>query len=133
MGPVRIKYYGILWLTRSTYLLLQSIALFLCVVLMAVGFLAMLLTGAAWPHLPAPGDEADFLKQFLVLLFWAGLLGLLAESAEMYVMLRKFARAEAEQQARLAVLDGGEPAPLAPPSTALQLPPKERPNTNIQP
>jgi hypothetical protein len=133
MEPVRIKYYGLLSLTRPTYVVLQSIALFLCVALAAVGLLAMLLTGTVLPHLPAEGEEADFLTPVLVSMFWIGLLALLAESVETYVMLRRFAHAEAEQQAKLATLDIGEPAPSDRHSTAVQLPPDERPNTNIKP
>jgi hypothetical protein len=127
MGPVRIKYYGMLWLTRPTYLVLQSITLFLCAASMAIGLLAVLLTGTLLPHRP------PVLTDVLILLFWVGLLAFPLESIEMYVMLRKFARAEAEQQARLAILDAGAPPPPAPSSTAVSLPTNEPPNTNIQP
>ena len=133
MERVRIKYYGLFWMTRPTYAVLQSIALFLCVALVAVGLLGVIWAGNVLPHLPAPGDDTDLLRQALVLLFWIGLLVLFAESIETYVVLRKFARAEAEQQARMAALELSESAPLTTPhATGVQPAPHERPNTNIQ-
>jgi len=132
MDPVRIKYYGVMRLTRPTYLVLQSIALFLCAALMVVGLVAILLTGTVLPDLPAQEAGADFLTALLVSLFWIGLLALVAESIETYVMLRKFARAEAEQQAKLLVPNISVSAPSAPSSSAVQLPSDESRNTNIQ-
>jgi hypothetical protein len=133
MGPVRIKYYGVLWLTRTTYVVLQSIALLLCVAMAAVGLAAMLSAGAVFPHVPANADETEWITQGLILLFWVGLLTLLAESIETYVVLRKFARAEAEQRSQLAVLDpGGLAPPTSPHAAGVQPAPHERPNTSIQ-
>jgi hypothetical protein len=129
MGPVRIKYWGLMWLTKPTYLVLQSIALFLCAVLTAIGLWAVLVTDRLLPQVP-PG-----LMDVLIGMFWAvGLIAFPLECVETYVMLRKFARAEAELQAKLAALDDSEPAPFAPSSTALQSPTNvSPPNTNIQP
>jgi hypothetical protein len=132
MERVRIKYYGLFWMTRPTYVVLQSIALFLCVALVVVGLLGVIWARNVLQHLPAPGDDADLLRQALVLLFWIGLLVLLAEGIETYVVLRKFARAEAEQQSKLAALDLGGPAPTTPHATGVQPAPHEQPNTNIQ-
>jgi hypothetical protein len=133
MGPVRIKYYGLFWLTQRTYLKLQFIALLICIALMVIGLAVMWRTGQILPHVPDPRVEDDFFLQGMILLFWAGLLGLIAESIETIMVLRKFARARAEQQIPDAALVPGGSAPPAPSSTAVQPPPDERPNTNIQP
>jgi hypothetical protein len=133
MGPARVKYYGLFWITRPTYIVLQSIALVLCLVLITVGLVGILWTGIVLPHWPTWEDEGELIGAWLALTFWLGLLALIAESFEMYAMLRKFARAEAEQQAKLAIPDASSPAPTAPRTTGIQLPPDEPPNTNIQP
>lgn len=133
MASVRVKYYGLLWITRRTYLTLQFIALLICIASMVVGLSVMLRTGVYFPHWPAMNVEDDRIYQLLLLLFWAGLFALIGESIETIVMLRKFARAEAEQKAKLESLDTGESAPASPSTTAVQLPPNERPNTNIHP
>jgi hypothetical protein len=130
MEPVRVKYYGLFWLRRPTYLILQAIALILCLVMVIVGLLGVLSSGSVVPHLPAKGHDDELIEQGLVVLFWVGLLTLAAEGTETYVMLRKFARAEAEQQARAAPLDPGQAAPT---STAVQCAPDQPSSTNIQP
>jgi hypothetical protein len=127
MEPVRIKYYGLFWLSRQTYVVLQSIVLFLCVAFVAIGFLAVLLTGSLLPHRP------PVLADVLLGMFWIGLVAFPLEAIEMVVMLRKFARAESEHRARLAAFDAGAPAPPVPSSTAVQTASDEQPNTNIQP
>jgi TRAP-type C4-dicarboxylate transport system permease small subunit len=133
MRPVRVKYLGLLPITRRTYLALQFIALLLCIAMMVVGLSVMLRIGVYFPHLPAANVQDDFVYQALLSLFWLGVLILILECLETIVMLRKFARAAAEQKARLAAVETVEPAPAAPSSTAVQSPPSERPNTNIQP
>jgi hypothetical protein len=133
MQPVRVKYYGLFWLRRPTYLVLQTIALIGCLTMMGAGLLGMAWSGSVLPHLPPPGHDDEIITQALVLLFWVGLLALVAEGTETYVMLRKFARAEAEQQAKLAAREAGESAPLAPRSTAVQSPSEKPSNTNLQP
>lgn len=127
MGPVRLKYYGLIWMTRRTYLILQAVALLLCLVLMAVGFLTALVLS----QMPATGTDT-LIARFVASLFWIGLAALLAESLETYLMLRKFARAEAEQQAKLAALDASGLAPPATHSTGVQLP-DDRTAPNTQP
>ena len=130
MEPVRVKYYGLFWLKRPTYLVLQTIGLILCLAMVGVGLLGVLSSGSVVPHLPPPGHDDELITQALVVLFWVGLLTLAAEGTETYVMLRKFARAEAEQQAKSASLDPGQAVPR---STAVQRTPDRPSNTNIQP
>jgi hypothetical protein len=126
MGPVRVKYYGLFWMSRPTYMVLQTIVLLLCVVFILVGLLNVLLTGSLLPHRP------PILADVLLMLFWVGVVAFPLESIEMYVMLRKFARAKNEQQAQLAAFDTGEPAASVPSTTAVQSSPNERPNTDLQ-
>jgi|GEM_PF-6651257 hypothetical protein len=134
MTPVRIKYLGLLPMTRRTYLTLQFIALLGSIALMVVGLSVMLRTGVIFPHLPVMNVEDDLIYQALLSLFWIGLLAFIAESIEAIVVLRKFARAEAEQKIRLEILSTVEPAPSSPNSPAVPLPSNERPNnTTIQP
>jgi hypothetical protein len=130
MAAVRVKYYGLFWISRGTYLTLQFIAFLIAVAMIVVGLSVMLRTGVYVPHVPAMNVEDDLIYQLLITLFWAGLLILIAKGIETIVMLRKFARAEAAQKAQLAEAQTLEPPPpVAPGSTAVQLPP----NTNIQP
>lgn len=138
MQPVRIKVYGLIPMTRKTYLIAQVVVLVITLAMMAVGAAAMLRAGTLLPQLPAEDGEKieliDLLARMLVFLFWAGVLILIGESIETYLVLRRFARADAEQQARLAALDSLESAPSAPTSTAVQSSPNvSPPNTNIQP
>lgn len=133
MAAARVKYYGLFWISRGTYLALQFLVFLICVAMMVVGLSVMLRTGVYVPHLPDFRVEDDLIYQILLLLFWAGLLILIAEGLETIVMLRKFARAEAAQKAQLGEADTVEPAPAAPSSTAVQLPPNQPPSTNLQP
>jgi len=94
MSPVRIKLYGLLSLTRRTYLILQGIVL-----LVGLGILAL----GLWyprPHLPAGGVPTPEQQFYLWLLdslpYVAGLI-LLLEGLETVIVLRQFAGQEAEQ------------------------------------
>ena len=126
MGTVRVKYYGLFRMSRSTYVVIQSIVLVLCILFILVGLFKVLLTGSFLPHRP------PILADVLLVMFWVGLLAFPLESIELFVMLRKFARAEQEQQARLAAFDAGEPAPPVASTAAVQSSPNDRPNTNLQ-
>ena len=132
MAAVRVKYLSLFWISRGTYLALQFIIFLICIAMMVVGLSVMLRTGVYVPHWPAWNVEDDLIYQILLALFWAGLLILILEAIETIVMMRKFARAEAVQKAKLE-LEAVEPAPVAPSSTAVQLPPSQPPNTNLQP
>jgi TRAP-type C4-dicarboxylate transport system permease small subunit len=133
MGPARVKCYGLFWITRRTYLVFQFIGLLICIALIAIGLSVMLRTRVIFPHVPAMNVQDDIIYQTLLSFFWIGVLFLVAGSIETIVMLRKFTRAAAEQKARLANVETVEPVPAPPSSTAVQPPPGERPNTNIQP
>jgi hypothetical protein len=133
MRPVRVKYLGLLWITRRTFLALQFIVLLICIAMMVVGMSVMLRTERYYPHLPDTSVQDDLIYQGLLALFWLGVLILVAEGIETIVVLRKFSRAAAEQRAGLANVETVEPVPVAPSAPAAPLPPSEPPNTNIQP
>jgi len=96
MKPVRVKVYGLIPLTRRTYLVLQCVGLAVVVAAFAVGVCL------ARPA-PPPGGELPPFAAALVLLLdilpWLALLFLLAGLLETWFVLRKFARKEAEQRA----------------------------------
>jgi TRAP-type C4-dicarboxylate transport system permease small subunit len=140
MRPVRVKYLGLLPITRRTYLVLQFIGLLICMAMMVVGLSVMLRMGVYFPHVPAADVQDDFVYQALLSLFWLGLLIVVLKGLETIVMLRKFARAAAERKARLAAIEAIEPVPAPPNSTAVRSHAErgnegtnQRPNTNIQP
>jgi hypothetical protein len=98
MPPVRIKFYGLVWLTRRGYLRATAV---LAVVAVAVCVAVLLWTGLA-PFARPPWARA--LRRYgFVAWFWnwwtLGALAL-AEGLEVLLTLRQFARREAEQRAR---------------------------------
>ncbi|HEY7327205.1 MAG TPA: hypothetical protein VH592_06190 [Gemmataceae bacterium] len=133
MAAARVKYYGLFWISRGTYLAVQFLVFLICVAMMVVGLSVMLRTGVYVPHVPDFKVEDDLVYQALLVLFWAGLLILIVEGLETIVMLRKFARAEAARKAQSGEAETVEPPPASPGSTAVQLPPNLPPNTNPQP
>jgi hypothetical protein len=96
VSPVRVKYYRLLSLTRRQYLVLQVILLTL--------FLILLTVALTLPIPPALREAArtDFKARLIQLLWenflWIGLLVLLLEAVETFIMLQKFACKEAEQK-----------------------------------
>jgi hypothetical protein len=97
-APVRVKVYGLVALTRRTYLLCQTIGLALGLLLMAIGL---------W----APRREvADFFAMFLNVLPAASLVILTAGALETLVVLGQFRKKEAERKASgVASASRGEP------------------------
>jgi len=85
-APVRVKVYGLVSLTRRTYLLCQAIGLTLGLILMAIGI---------WG--PRSG-VSELFTQFLNNLPWLSLVILLAMGFETVVVLRQFRLKEDEQQ-----------------------------------
>ena len=94
MEPVRIKVYGLLPLTRRRYLTMQAVGLVLLLALFVVwlGF-----AGVPADHplrrIPVAAWLLDRLPLILVIV-------LLWEAVETAYVLRRFARAEAEQRTR---------------------------------
>jgi hypothetical protein len=92
MPPVRVKVYGLFRMTRRTYLALQS--LFLVVVATAVA------VGLWWPRKTlTAGNLTQRQKVFLLMLDmlpWVALVFLLLGGLETWLILRRFARKQAE-------------------------------------
>jgi hypothetical protein len=121
----RVKYYGLFWISRSTYLAIQIPVLIIILAVMAFGLLGMIQAGQLFPQVIAPqGPMPDgwLWTQCVVGLFWVGLLTLALEGVETVVMLKKFAREEAVEHARQAASEAepGRMPPVANASERLQ-------------
>src|SRR5438132_8064490 len=110
MHKVRVKVYGLFALTKRTYLVVQCLYLGLVVVAFTLGLCL------PRPR-PARGEElppvAVAVVRLLDLLPWLALLFLLAWAAETWIVLKKFARNEAEQRT-LTPGQPADPSPLLP-------------------
>ena len=96
MQPVRVKYYGLLSLTRQQYLTVQSVLLVLFLILLAAVLALPMPEGLrkAADTDPIARSVRWVWQNFL----WLGLAALALEVIETVLMLRKFARKEAEQR-----------------------------------
>jgi len=112
MPPVRVKVYGLLNLTRRTYLTFQTLGL--------LAALAAIGVGLWWPRpqLPAggPTPRQQLFLWLLDSLPWLAGLVLVIEAVETYLVLHQFARkqAQADQAARLASGESMPNPPLSP-------------------
>jgi hypothetical protein len=126
--PVRVKIYGFLWMTKRTYLAVERVGFAVILFLLAAGAVAMVQEGRwlpDWEPGPQGVTRAWIIRQLLIGFFWLALLVGVLEGIEVLVVLRMFAREEARERARQAVLDtppspspaGAEPPALQPPVT----------------
>jgi hypothetical protein len=92
--PVRVKVYGLVHLSRRTYLIIQGVGL--------VVVPGLLLAAYLLPRPRTPVAQLPFWQQFLVRFLdwtpWMALLILIVEPIETYFVLRRFAHKQAEQQ-----------------------------------
>ena len=99
MEPVRIKYYGLVWMTKRSYLVTTAVAGVGAALILGVAAAAGLLPPFRWPWeepaLPGTGFGPWFYNHLYLIL---GVL-LLLEVVDIVTVLRKFARKEAEQKA----------------------------------
>jgi hypothetical protein len=106
--PTRVKLYGFLWMTKRTYLIIQSVVYVVLLGVLAAGAVAMAQEGRALPALD-PGRQgltaAWVIRQVLIGFFWLGLLTAVLEGIETLVVLRMFAREEAKELAPRAAPD----------------------------
>lgn len=107
MGPVRIKYYGMFWITRRGYLIATALAGLFALVVWLIVWSLDLLPPWLWPWDPPPKLPPNTSP-----LQWLGyhysyliVLGLVGEAIDVFVMMRKFAQKEAEQRAKMDELD----------------------------
>jgi hypothetical protein len=115
MKPVRIKVYGLVSLTKLTYLRIQGFGLVVVLSLLVAGGSLMYVSGQWRPVFP-PRD----IPSAVILFFWIALATLLLEVVETTLVLRKFAEAEARQRAEEAAVN--PPVPRTESPTAVQLP-----------
>jgi hypothetical protein len=109
MEPVRIKYYGLVRMTKSAYLWTTAIAGAFAIGLLVLGRLAGNLPPFRWPWEPVPEPEAVGVAVWLYNhLYDIVLFCIVAEAIDVVMTLRAFARKEAEQRAAAA---GGESIP----------------------
>ena len=102
MPPVKVHYYGIVWLTRSQYIWITAVlgvivgALFLVLALVA----ADRFPSFYWPWEPMPANALPGWRGFLAHHIYT-ILGLLvlAEAIDIIVTLRKFRAKEAAARA----------------------------------
>jgi hypothetical protein len=100
---IRIKYYGLIWVSKRGYLVSSVITLSILGIGLLAGYAAGILPplstlwGEPWP--PAKLTPWPWLYQYL---YWFILVGLIAEVVITMRMLRRFVALEAEQQARQA-------------------------------
>ncbi len=110
MEPVRIKYYGLLWMTKRAYLIATALgALFL---VLACGFFFWVcwttigsLPPWHWLWEPPPRPALNFGGWVFNYFYWIILVGVFLETIDIVVVLRRFAQKEAERlrtQARSA-------------------------------
>jgi TRAP-type mannitol/chloroaromatic compound transport system permease small subunit len=99
MQPVRVKYYGLLALTRRQYLFCQAVLLVLFLIVMVV------MLALPMPDALREAARTDFKAGLIKFLWdnflWIGLVVLVLEGIETVIMLQKFARQEAGQRAGL--------------------------------
>ena|SRR5947209_3336911 len=95
MKPVRIKYYGLFWTTKRTYLLLTLCAgvFALSAVLFAVFVAEDNVSPPNWPWEPMPPNQGWFFHHFWTII----ILLLVAELVDILVTLKKFSDKEAER------------------------------------
>jgi hypothetical protein len=120
--PVRLRLL-FFRMTRQTYVKAQAVTLAIFALLTLMGLATILWVGQWFPQVQLPAQQPLgpwLLRQFLVGLFWLGVLGLLGEILETVLVLRKFDRAELLERARHAAAP-----PLA--SEAVQIAPGAQP------
>jgi hypothetical protein len=112
MEHIQIKYYGLFPITKSTYLVTT---LFVCTAMVVL--IALCLLVGIFPPLALPWEQEPVIKEpglgpwIANHIYWIILIGLILEALDIAVVLRCFARKEAEQRARLAKLQSSDLTP----------------------
>jgi len=122
--PVRIKYYGLFWMTKFAYFVALAAAASFALVLVVVAAALGVLPRLGWPWVQTPVMAGDGLAPWFVNHFYFILLLLgVAQVLDVVFVLRAFAAAEAEQSARLDALAAAtfaDDAPSPEPRDAIQ-------------
>lgn len=106
MELVRIKYYGLFWITKRAYLIATALGVLFLVA--ACGFFLWLswaglgsLPPWRWPWEPPTRPALNFGGWVFNYFYWIILVGVFLEMIDILVVLRRFAHKEAEQRAKL--------------------------------
>src|SRR5438309_6293960 len=99
MAPVRIKYYGIIPMTKRAYLIgLVAAGFFVLLILCGFAiFGVMPALDTMWSsehHFPHPGIGVWLYNR----LYWVLVIGLVIQALDVWITLRVFAKKEAEQR-----------------------------------
>ena len=109
MEPVRIKYYGLFWMTKRTYFILLLGIAFLVAVLFASFAVVGMVPPVRWPGQPLVLRQPGIFP-WVVNNFYPIILALLvAQALDVLFVVRAFAKKEAEQKARLDKLAASRP------------------------
>jgi hypothetical protein len=115
MKPVRIKYYGMFWMTKQTYFILLALFGGVAFCALLIGTLAGKLPPLGWPWVQKPVMEGSGFVPLFANAFWfIILMCLVAQTIDTLLVLRKFAQKEAEQRAMFDALDATDRSAAAP-------------------
>jgi hypothetical protein len=111
MQPIKIKYYGLIPMTKKARLILTAVgalsALFVLVLLAFTGGLPPW----RWPWEPAARAQHSLVDWIYNNCYWLILGFLVLEALDVYTVLRVFTKKEAEQRTRLAQTRTATPNP----------------------
>jgi len=103
--PVRIKYYGLIWMTKQTYLILLAAFGGIACGALLIAYLADRLPPLGWPWVRKPLVEGyGFMPFFINNFYFIILVCLVAQTIDTLMVLHKFAQKEAEQRAQFEAL-----------------------------
>jgi hypothetical protein len=104
MGPIRVKYYGLLAMTKTAYLTATAVASLIAAAVLVAAHLTGHLPPFHWPWERVPkADAVGIIGLLYNHLYDIILVCLVLEAIDLVVTLRAFARKEAEQRAAVAV------------------------------
>jgi hypothetical protein len=122
MSPPKLKVYGLIWMTRRTYLTVQLAGVACLLILLII----MAVVAKKPRPQPGPGERLPpfvvAVDLFFVNLPWIFLAALLLVGLETWIVLRKFNRLDAQQQL-LADLKLSPPGGAGPSATGGNVPP----------
>jgi hypothetical protein len=105
--PVKIKYYGLISMTRKAYLWATALAGLFALAFFVMGLAAGLLPPFAWSgnQIPKFANKPGFGAWFYEYFYWIIFILLLLEAIDIFLTLRKFAHKKAVLRARLSNLE----------------------------
>jgi hypothetical protein len=109
MEPVRLKYWGVIWLGRVGYLWLNGVGWAVVLAILVVGCQIGLLPPFRWPWAPLNTPPGGLFA--LGMNHFYDLVGLcvIGQLIDAWIFYRKIARAEAERRARIVDREIADP------------------------